>query len=150
MELDADIRFHAGVYYTLLLDFAIAIKVAEPKGGLTKEFLSLTLEMVYKRLYERGDPQAGEVACGQSGPNIKMAAKEALMVAIFEMMNKHCAQNGAPLTLVKEFVAYIYPALFTKEVLDALGRADRQRMRRAAEDSTSSAGLSEDVGVGES
>ncbi|WP_326751490.1 hypothetical protein OH738_34570 [Streptomyces hirsutus] len=61
-----------------------------------------------------------------------MATEEAVIAAIFETVRRNCAENGAPLALVKEFAAYVHPALFKEEVMDAFERADLRRAKREA------------------
>jgi hypothetical protein len=127
MELEAETQFHARVYYGILFDFATVIKVAKPGGGFSHEFLEVVSNLLFDRLAKVDQEQVGAVSRTERSQAIERATEEAMIGAMFAMITTHCSGNGAPISLVKELVAYSYPSLFRDELLDVIKRTDPRR-----------------------
>ncbi|MGM9387208.1 DUF4365 domain-containing protein [Streptomyces antibioticus] len=107
MELDANVRFHKGVIASLIFDFGVAIKAVRPSGGFTEEFS----QEIFAQFVQEGPKDVEETT------------KHAMMLAVLETIRRNCAENGAPLALLKELCATFYPLYFTPELLANLNTA---------------------------
>lgn len=104
MELEPSVRFHGGVLASLIFDFGVAIKAVNPSGGFTEEFPQVIEEYLIR----------------QSPDNLEEATRRALILAVFEMIERSCAENGAPLALVTELCEMFHPLFFTEDLMGAL------------------------------
>ncbi|MEU4492635.1 DUF4365 domain-containing protein [Streptomyces sp. NPDC023998] len=108
LELEPSVHFYKGVLASLIFDFGVAIKAVKPSvGGFTEEFPRLVMAHLVK----------------ESPADLEQATYNAMIRAIFEMIERNCANNGAPAALVKELCATYYPILFTEGVMEILDSA---------------------------
>ncbi|MFD8721983.1 DUF4365 domain-containing protein [Streptomyces sp. NPDC059629] len=130
MGIESEVNFYKAVYWTLLFDFSVAAKIARPEGGFSEEFVDLLLSITYERLYERGDPAVGSAPQGLARSDIERALEEGLFLATLKAIELNCADNGAPLPLVREIADYSHSTFLSEELVDALEQADQHRTRR--------------------
>ncbi|MDB4897082.1 MAG: hypothetical protein JWN15_3344 [Firmicutes bacterium] len=107
MEIDASVDFYKGVLASLIFDFSVSAQIVKPSGGFTEDFPHVVMEHLKQ----------------ESPENLDEATRKAMIRAVFEMIELNCAGNGAPLPLVKEICATLYPLLFTEEMMGLLDAA---------------------------
>ncbi|MFJ9130957.1 DUF4365 domain-containing protein [Streptomyces sp. NPDC102340] len=115
MDLDENRNFYKGVLASLDFDFGISIKAVSPGGGFMKDFPLVVWDHLKVQSFE----------------DLEMATSKAMMMAFFEMIEKNCAGNGAPLPLVKELCATFHPLLFDERMMQVLEEARRIDPRRS-------------------
>ncbi|MEU6688466.1 DUF4365 domain-containing protein [Streptomyces sp. NPDC046832] len=114
MEMDAALKFHKGVLASLIFDFSVSVKAVKPTGGFTEEFFDTVRDHFI-----------------HEGPkDVEEATKRAMMLSVFEIIERNCAGNGAPLPLVKQLCETFYPLYFTPELLTALDTARTKFLNR--------------------
>ncbi|MEU0667805.1 DUF4365 domain-containing protein [Streptomyces lavendulocolor] len=111
MEDEANTNFHYGALASLVFDFSVMIGIGRPEGGFTSDFL----EDLADTLLEHGEQEE----------DLEKAAREALLISIFQMIHFNCAGNGAPLALVSELATAIHPYVFSLQFFEMLAPLKR-------------------------